>query len=85
MNFLLFVCVQILVCFKVFDNDQDGYLSKDEISKMVEVMLFICEDNIATQNKEATDESGINNILLITILFKYLNYLFIFSERNNCI
>lgn len=62
MNFHLFVCVQILVCFKVFDNDQDGYLSKDEISKMVEVMLFICEDNIATQNKEATDESGINNI-----------------------
>ncbi|CAI6345795.1 unnamed protein product [Macrosiphum euphorbiae] len=44
-------------CFKVFDNDQDGYLSRDEISKMVDVMLFICEDNIATQNKAATDES----------------------------
>jgi hypothetical protein len=26
---------------------------------MVDVMLFICEDNIATQNKAATDESGI--------------------------
>lgn len=25
---------------------------------MVDVMLFICEDNIATQNKAATDESG---------------------------
>lgn len=30
---------------------------------MVDVMLFICEDNIATQNKEATDESGIINKL----------------------
>lgn len=27
---------------------------------MVDVMLFICEDNIATQNKAATDKSGIN-------------------------
>lgn len=49
----------ILVCFKVFDNDKDGYLSKDEISKMVDVMLFICEDNIDTQNRAAIDESGI--------------------------
>lgn len=54
-----------LVCFKVFDNDQDGYLSKDEISKMVDVMLFICEDNIATQNKAATDESGIIHNLFV--------------------
>lgn len=54
-----------VVCFKVFDTDQDGYLSKDEISKMVEVMLFICEDNEVTQNKETTDESGIviNNFI----------------------
>ncbi|XP_050441466.1 ubiquitin carboxyl-terminal hydrolase 32 [Adelges cooleyi] len=44
-------------CFKVFDNDKDGYLSKDEISKMVDVMLFICDDNIVTQNKSASDES----------------------------
>lgn len=50
--------VQNVVCFKVFDNDQDGYLSKDEISKMVDVMLFICEDNIPTQNKEITDKSS---------------------------
>lgn len=50
-----------LVCFKVFDNDQDGFLSNDEISKMVDVMLFICEDNIATQNKAATDKSGMVN------------------------
>lgn len=50
-----------LVCFKVFDNDQDGFLSKDEISKMIDVMLFICEDNVATQNKAATDESGITH------------------------
>jgi hypothetical protein len=26
---------------------------------MVDVMLFICEDNVVTQNKAATDESGI--------------------------
>lgn len=30
---------------------------------MIDVMLFICEDNVATQNKAATDESG--NIILI--------------------
>lgn len=57
-----------LVCFKVFDNDQDGYLSKDEISQMVDVMLFICNDNIDTQNKSATDESGINLFLFINII-----------------
>lgn len=34
-------------------------MSKDEISKMVDVMLFICEDNIDTQNRAAIDESGI--------------------------
>lgn len=28
---------------------------------MVDVMLFICEDNIDTQNKEATDKSRIIN------------------------
>lgn len=62
--------IDCLVCFKVFDNDQDGYLSKDEISKMVDVMLFICEDN--TQNKLATDESGIVIIIFfLNILLKY--------------
>lgn len=61
-----------VVCFKVFDTDQDGYLSKDEISKMVEVMLFICEDNEVTQNKETTDESGIiiNNFIHYISLIK---------------
>lgn len=71
-----------LVCFKVFDNDQDGYLSKDEISKMVDVMLFICEDNTPTLNKAATDESSkINNSFFSFILLTCIN-LFIYSEKN---
>lgn len=32
---------------------------------MVDVMLFICEDNIATQNKAATDKSGMINYNVI--------------------
>ncbi|XP_050522495.1 ubiquitin carboxyl-terminal hydrolase 32 [Daktulosphaira vitifoliae] len=44
-------------CFKVFDNDKDGYLSIEEISKMVDVMLFICDDNIATENRSHSNES----------------------------
>jgi len=67
----------------VFDNDQDGYLSKDEISKMVDVMLFICEDNTPTLNKAATDESSkINNSFFFKfILLTYIN-LFTSSEKN---
>jgi len=73
---LKFNFVQNVVCFKVFDNDQDGYLSKDEISKMVDVMLFICDDNVPTQNKATTDESS--NIcntffLVVLLLFVFLS------------
>lgn len=34
-----------LVCFKVFDIDRDGILSRDELHKMVVALLEVWKDN----------------------------------------
>ncbi len=35
----------IAVCFKVFDVDRDGFLSRDEIHEMVVALLEVWKDN----------------------------------------
>jgi len=49
---------------------------------MVDVMLFICEDNIATQNKAATDESGINHNKYVYSCFLNVFYFVNFSVKE---
>lgn len=40
-----FVCFFCSVCFKVFDVDRDGVLSRDEMHKMVVALLEVWKDN----------------------------------------
>lgn len=39
------------VCFKVFDMDRDGVLSESEMKHMVDVLLFVREENHTVDEK----------------------------------
>lgn len=44
--FVFHHCVlSLLVCFKVFDVDRDGILSRDELHEMVVALLEVWKDN----------------------------------------
>ena len=35
----------VLVCFKVFDKDQDGLLNRKELEEMIEAMIIVRQQN----------------------------------------
>lgn len=44
--YLIFPCVPFpLVCFKVFDVDHDGVLSREEVRDMIGALLEVWQDN----------------------------------------
>ena len=45
------------VCFKVFDSDHDGLLSKTEFSQAVDVLLRIREENTPTNATKTTSST----------------------------
>ncbi|XP_022251040.1 ubiquitin carboxyl-terminal hydrolase 32-like [Limulus polyphemus] len=50
--------------FKVFDEDRDGILSSEEISRMVEALLYFREENMTAANEKTQDhETKISNNL----------------------
>lgn len=43
--FLVDICLSFLVCFRVFDSDGDGFLSRSEIEVMCKALIEIRKEN----------------------------------------
>lgn len=44
--FLLLNKLFVVVCFKIFDEDKDGVLSRTEVTQMVAVMKLVMHENL---------------------------------------
>lgn len=62
----------LTVCFKVFDTDHDGLLSKAELEQMVEAMLVARKENKSPDEMETDGLTGLTAAGLATeILSKH--------------
>lgn len=50
-------------CFKIFDKDQDGILSKSEVYEMVKALIFVQEENRSVNGMFCTNVDEINEIV----------------------
>lgn len=50
------IFLSVAVCFKVFDIDRDGVLSREEIHEMMVALLEVWKDNRTDTLPVSTDE-----------------------------
>ena len=50
-----FVTIFVSVCFKVFDSDHDGMLSRDDLISMLESMLAVRKENMSVDDQVITE------------------------------
>lgn len=48
-----FVNYLFSVCFKVFDIDSDGILNMDEITEMINILLFVSKESSSNTNSKS--------------------------------
>lgn len=70
--FIISLYFSHLVCFKVFDVDRDGVLSRDELHEMVVALLEVWKDNrtdtLPVSLEPVDFPLSLNTILLLSLM-----------------
>jgi len=74
-DYILKLFCSVLVCFKVFDEDQDGCLNKEELHHMADVLLLVRAESCATP-----DYTSLGKSLLCRWVLFFISYFFLIDS-----